>query len=127
MLSAARRASSGRFAAVEHAIHVGLAEADRSTQEGSVEADVVDPHADHRGAGLAVAEAPGASVLDQRQRPVSDAGEEAQDEPAGDAVLHPSVSRETRADSRRARPSSGAPEGLGKYLACLRRRRSAWM
>jgi len=74
---------------------------------------IIDPPMEQ----IAVAEAVGLGPLDQGQRAVLGPAEKAEDEPAGGAVLHASVSRETRADSRRARPRSGAPVGFGKYLA----------
>ena len=100
----------GQVGAVEQALHVGLAEADRPAQQGPVEAGRVDVDGDRRRARLAVAEAHEAPTLDERQRSVAGAAKQRADEAAGALVGHRRASASFRSS---AGPGTGPGPGPG--------------
>src|ERR1019366_10546164 len=98
------------------AFAVGLAQTQRATQQRAVEPAVVDLELDRRASRRGDAEGVATGAVSDRQRAVLGLTQKRQNESSTQRPGHRSTarSRELRACSRRARPSSGAPLGLGK-------------
>ncbi len=92
----------GQFVAVEPALHVSLPDAERSTQQRTVEAAVVDRDANLGPPVLRFAEGALACALDDRQRAVPRPGKQtAHERPHRRLDRHPTTARSTLDCARR--------------------------